>query len=409
MLLVVGSLVAVLVSIWQISRVGLVLGAMLVLGLVQLPWQSLPLRGIFGSPELGNGLLQICGLALLLSVRADMTKLRWPATGVALVIGLCQTLGWSMNFSPNFLAGLAISIALINPSPLGLLVGALLLGFSHSLGAVACVGAGLTVAWMGGMRWRAVIPLASAGLVIILVLALPLPSLVSRVFLWETLWNSLSSKPLALLSGFGFGAWSDLMVQFAPQVSDWEGSPNTAGAFHSHNALIEALAAMGLPGAALWAAFWLVVGRGSRNWLEAGLWGASAGWSMIWYSLPLELPFLALALVGQAKTVSWRPPVWFRAGLGSLLLVSTIAAATTWWTAAQMVTELSAFRQTSLSPWDPGRGNSHLWWILLNSRASGVPAVFTRAQREQACREAAIGNATLRLRRELAHGTCAER
>ncbi len=242
----------------------------------------------------------------------------------------------------------------------------------------------------------------------------PLYSVRSRGLLILAELLGFGDRPLALLTGFGWGSYNDILYQhnylpgvhgFANGVWDpnWEGIG--AGAFHVHNGVFEAVLGGGPIGGLLYLSFFpMIVSGARRGMLSIG----AVGWFLIvgslcfWYPFMLCYPFLAVAIAATtapAGTLRSADPVrmhgWMRAA--GLALVSVLAAgcAMTAEDARMGGARLAALNRQNPAdiaafgafPPDHGRGGVHLWWLALNEAAfvgeqlaAGHPATPAQAQ-----------------------------
>lgn len=357
----------------SIGLPGMMLWTIAAVSMVLLPFSALPLRSWFGSPELGLGGAQWLALAALCLVPPP----RWVpwACTLATFMAICMQLSpWPLNLTPNWLVGLGLLSAIINPSPIGFAVAlmAVCTG-SISAGLMATTAAG-TAMLLGRRQWTLLI--ASAVVILLTLSLMPWESSAySRILTWSTLVGVVTESPwLSSLLGFGWGAWNDLSL-LAPAVSGWEGSPWTAGAFAPHNVWLDFWSALGVPGLVLCGGLFVLISRLSINWLVLGLWAAFAAWSSIWYWLPMHMPFLVLALATlgrsiEIKTKELKLGLWLAA---AILAASALVLSINQWT-AQRATQQLTLLAWPLSPiWDPGRGHPHGAWLSRSARIELSP------------------------------------
>lgn len=242
-----------------------------------------------------------------------------------------------------------------------------------------------------------------------------IPSAQSRLRFNAVGLAALLAEPAELLTGRGYASFNDSLLRhaYAADVSNvvngvWQ--PNWealgAGAFHAHNAYLETLLNLGVPGLALFIGLMLtpVIWGRRRQPLALGLWLVVVMLFSVWFLLPMLAPFLALALVAlttprrlpvtRADPVrvrarvrgglapGWRTGEWTTRGwmarampLAALVVFAPLALALVpGWTAAHQGRALldavqgppaDAERIRPLIA-DHGRGNPHLWWVALN-------------------------------------------
>lgn len=221
----------------------------------------------------------------------------------------------------------------------------------------------------------------------------PLYSVWSRgLLIWAGL-LAFADHPLALLTGFGWGSYNDLLYQhnFLPGVRgfvngvwdpNWEGVG--AGAFHVHNDIAEAVLAAGPVGGALYLLLFSAIVAGTRRGMLAI---GAVGWFLVvgslcfWYPFQLSYPFLAVAIAATTAPMgSLRSPTvvsldgWVR-GVGIGLTVALAAGS---WMSAQDAraagARLAALNRQDAGevgvfgafPADHNRGGVHLWWLALS-------------------------------------------
>ena len=224
----------------------------------------------------------------------------------------------------------------------------------------------------------------------------PLYSVRSRGLLIWAAALGLGDRPLAWLTGFGWGSYNDLLYwhNFLPGVRgfangiwdpNWEGIG--AGAFHVHNDIFEAVLAGGAISGALYLCFFATLVAGARRRM-LGI--AAVGWFLIvgslcfWYPFMLCFPFLALAIAATAAPAGvLRSPIpvpmdgWVRALACALIAVLAVGGLTTWQDARMGGDRLAALNRQNPAeipafgtfPPDHGRGGVHLWWLALSEAA----------------------------------------
>ena len=154
----------------------------------------------------------------------------------------------------------------------------------------------------------------------------------SRSYLVRVLFSELNSSRAALLTGFGFGHFSEayehnmrdvpgrLFSSAVPSASLTYWDAHTSANFHSHNMLAETLMAVGIPGVIAWLSVFAAMSWGSRSGTAAALGIAVIG--SLWFPVNHMLGGLAVLLSATAAA----RPVGQKAtnrlsGAGSLIAV----------------------------------------------------------------------------------------
>lgn len=399
--------------------------------------QDFPGRTWFGTPETGEGIFSFLALAMLMLLAMALWSYRVPrlmlvvaaVLSAVMIGGMDALLPWESPWRPEKYAGYA---GTVGPPVVMIVAGAFRrAGWRALVAAVAC---GLApVAFSGNktavvllcvvgpalflpVRWwvrRVAVERARRMLGWLPVAALlltcaaiagamaygdydPLYSVRSRgLLIWAGV-LALGDKPLALLTGFGWGSYNDVLYHhnYLPGVHgflngvwdpNWEGIG--AGAFHVHNDIFEAVLDGGAIGGALYLSFFVAIVAGARRgMLSIG----AVGWFLVlgslcfWYPFMLCYPFLALAVAATtAQFGVLRSPTplpmetWMRGlGLGAIVVLAGACLMT----AAdarmgddrlvalnrQNPAEIPAF---GAFPPDHGRGGVHLWWLALSEAA----------------------------------------
>jgi len=416
--------------------------------------QAFPGRTWFGTPETGEGILSFLALALLMLLAMALWPYRVCRIAIAgaatvaclIVAGLDVLLPPMSAWRPEKYTGYA---GLLGPPAMMIVAGGCGRPTWKTLAAAGVVGmapvvfsanktatalvcivgplAYILLRWLVARQpldrsrrllgWLPLVALAATGLGIAAVTAYgdydPLYSVRSRgLLMWAALPNFLD-HPLALMTGFGWGHYNDLLYHhtFLPVVRgfvdgvwnpSWEGIG--AGAFHSHNDILEAVLGAGVIGGLLYISFFASVIAGARrNMLTIG----AVGWFLIvaslcfWYPFMFCYPFLAIAIAATTAPVGTiRAPTpmpgngWSRSiGLGLVCLLGAGATMT------YDDTRMGGDRLAALNRQDPAdipllgsfppdhaRGGVHLWWLALNETAlvegqatGGVPPTQAQA------------------------------
>ncbi|EWY41509.1 hypothetical protein N825_27840 [Skermanella stibiiresistens SB22] len=254
-------------------------------------------------------------------------------------------------------------------------------------------------------HWRALAMLAALGSTI----AVPagmywlgtqkgLESPLSRTEMIEVAFRALRSDPMLLAHGTGWGAFNDVLFRYLDEVRDvravtetWQQSlENTGGgAFHTHDTYLEALLSTGLPGALLVLALpitAILCARRRSDGLVCAVWVAIAGLMAAWFTLPIAVPFQAVAFAATAGGARRRdgPVPWLATRVaGRSLMTGAALAVALALAAGSALTLRVAFDSErllavlregrgptpDLPPHlisDGGQGGAHLWWIALD-------------------------------------------
>lgn len=205
---------------------------------------------------------------------------------------------------------------------------------------------------------------------------------------------ALAAHPAALLWGFGWGSYNDLLYRhtFIDGVlgfQDGVWSPNWegigAGTFHVHSDPLEAVLAAGLLAGILYVVFLCAVVRRSRR---AMLPFAAVGWFIVaamlseWYPSLLVYPFLAMAIAACCAPLRPAPPPPAAPRHGSLLRAACVAGtlllafgaeatATDALVGGRLLAALNRQDAADIAAYgsvsgDHGRGGVHLWWAAMN-------------------------------------------
>ncbi len=412
--------------------------------------QAFPGRAWFGTPETGEGIFSFLALTLLMLLamavwpyRGCRVAIAGGAVGACLIVaGLDALLPQFSAWRPEKYTGYA---GLLGPPAMMIVAGAFGRPNWKTLGAAGLVGlapvvfsanktatvlvclvgpiAYVLLRWLVARQpldrsrrllgWLPVVALAMTCLGIAAVTAYgdydPLYSVRSRGLLaWAALRN-FHDEPLALLTGFGWGHYNDLLYRhtFLPVVRgfidgvwnpSWEGVG--AGAFHSHNDILEAVLGGGAIGGILYTAFFAAVIAGARRRMMAI---ATTGWFLtvaslcFWYPFMFCYPFVAIAIAATTVPMGvLRAPApasadgWSRSVCACLVV---LLAAGAWLTYDD--TRMGGDRLAALNRQDPAeiprfgtfpsdraRGGVHLWWLALNEVAlvDAQPTEVTEAQ-----------------------------
>lgn len=334
------------------------------------PLTQMPLLSALGAPQSGQGALWYLEFGTLIAaarvVRANGAWTALQRAAVVIVVTVAAIKGfdwwWEQQGGNHLLIWVAAYYAWL---------GLVLPAFTHDAGAIwrrlgwaaaiavvlagrsaaAAMGAALAVALMaaltlaGGRLWsrRAamavpLIALASAPLLLLSVPAVgTIASLADRRSLLLMAGTALRSwQSGTWLTGIGWGRTQDTFhanLASSGQVL-WDNSWifMSSDYFHSHNALVEALLATGLPGLLLAAAWFpaIIIGADpSKRNLAAAVATGLAVLSSLWFQLVLSLPLTALALAALAPPL----PAAGERGAGRTLgaaLCCTAALAFVW-------------------------------------------------------------------------------
>lgn len=401
------------------------------------PFQSFPGRTWFGTPEIGEGILTFLALALLILLAMAL----WPyrLSRIVLVVatvlaagtigGLHVQLTLESAWRPEKYTGYAgllgpsVALVVIGASrrvgwrilAVGFLCGMAPVAFSQNKTAlvlVAAIGPAMffPIRWFARrlnlararrrLAWLPILAALSTAAVIAAVTAYgeydPLYSVRSRgqLILAEIL--GFLDHPVAVLTGFGWGSYNDLLYRHTYLAGvhgfvDGKWDPNWeaigAGAFHSHNDIVEAVLGGGLIGGILYLAFFTSLVAGARRgMLVAG----AVGWFLVigslcfWYPFMLCYPFVALAVAATTAPLgvirSSRPVPMERWVFGSGLALSVLLG----WACTLSYGDARAGgeRLAALNRQDPAeipvyggfapdhaRGGVQLWWLALSETA----------------------------------------
>lgn len=430
-------------------------GAFLIWNAIVSCLHTFPGRSWLGTPETGEGVFGFLALATLSLLAVALWPYRWCRIALAIaavfagaILGgidllLAADSPWRADRYAGYAGLVGPPIALIvtglfrRPSGrtvlLGLLVGLLPVAFSGNKTALvllAAVGpaAFFPARWLvraagiaRGRRILAWVPVLAMLLTLIAIGGAvaygdydPLYSVRSRGLLILAEVLGLRDHPWALLTGFGWGSYNDILYQhnFLPGVHgfvngvwdpNWEGVG--AGAFHVHDDAIEAVLGGGLLSGGLYLALLGSIVAGARRGMLAV---GAVGWLLIvaslsfWYPFMLGYPFLALAIAATTApfgVLRKAAPVpldgWVR-GIGvaaaGLLVVGGVMAYADAKAGGDRLAALSRQDAADIPvygaiPPDHARGGTHLWWLALNEaaflakqRAEGQPTTAAQAQ-----------------------------
>jgi multisubunit Na+/H+ antiporter MnhC subunit len=167
-------------------------------------------------------------------------------------------------------------------------------------------------------------------------------SLWSRQILLKVLDPSLFESPRAVVLHHGWGHYAEYLARNLPSTgislfkTEW--GDITRDEFHSHNGLVEALFAAGLPGLVLVAAIPVILALTSqRRWRGLAVAFAFAWISIdaFWFQLPATTALLALAAGAMAETsgrikvphfTSFRPRQLHAVAVGACLVLAELAS-----------------------------------------------------------------------------------
>jgi hypothetical protein len=407
-------------------------GLLALVTLLLAPLAPFPMRSLFGPPETGEGGLWFAALAPITA----LALLVWPHHGprtlvqAMLFVAFASLVAFSVVPQPGSgwrpgkwieylgyigpYAALAFLPLVVGrhrwPGPaLATLIALIAVGLSQNRTAMILLGAGLATAGSLWLAERRLAPRLLRRLALVATVGLPLAVALSFQFLTPVASDfsvqsrslltlvgvaAITADPTMLLHGQGWGGYNDLLLAHALldgvslyEAGAWKPSWEAlgGGAFHSHNAYLEAVLALGVVGGALYAAsmtsapLWAA----SRGWaLSVGLWVTLAGLAVAWFPLAHILPFQAVALAATAGGVasgrrfggSARRPWAVALPVLALALVLAVGVADmvrTTRAGGAVIDAAKARRPVEASP-DPralddrGRGGTHLWWVAVN-------------------------------------------
>jgi hypothetical protein len=396
-----------------------------------------PGRSWFGTPETGEGIFSFLALAMLTLLAMTLWSYRVSriVLVIAAVLAACTVAGldglmpWESAWRPERYAGYAglvgPPVALIaigafrrigwRTALFGLLCGSIPVAFSGNKTAIVLLclagpGAFFPARWLlrrvgvsRGRRflaWLPVLAMVSTWAIIAGAIVYgdydPLYSVRSRGLLILAEVLGLRDHPLALLTGFGWGSYNDVLYQhnYLPGVHgfvngvwdpNWEGVG--AGAFHVHDDIFEAILGGGLIGGILYLLFFISIVAGARRGMLAV---GAVGWSLIvgslcfWYPFMFCYPFLALAIAattapfGVLRSATPVPMDGWLRGAGMALAGILVAGCLM----TQADAKAGGDRLAALNRQDPAeiaslgafppdhaRGGVHLWWLALSEAA----------------------------------------
>jgi hypothetical protein len=321
---------------------------------VELPWLSLS-----GAPQSGLGAVWFLDFALLIAVARLLRlearlwrSLGWVALAIGAMVAGLKLHDWGAERSGDghlliwvaaYYAWLGLALPLIVQgkaliAALGIATALLLAGRSISAGLGAVVGLALFasfrfVAWPRSLPALAVVVAATApGM---LIAALPvlqrLPSTADRLSLLAMVWAEICHwRAKDWLTGIGWGRTQDVFHSNLAASGQrlWDGSWifMSSDYFHSHNGMVEAVLAAGLPGGILALASLVALPlfcRAECRPQAAGFAVALAVMGAIWFPLALSLPLIAMAMASLASDPiprqAWRPSAILLTGVGGAL------------------------------------------------------------------------------------------
>ncbi len=387
------------------------------------PSVEFPLLSWFGAPEIGEGIAWHLQLAVLTAGAMLVVRMRRAAVVVAGVaaLSICVVCALSFWASPD---------AVFSPYPrfrdhfafYGICVPAILIAFCRTREpwlVSACLLPGLVIVAMSANRAALLFCFVLAPILVfaltrtgwpparkrlagsILATAMPFAGIAglyllgelfgasywSRARLSEIVLSAIGDDPRLLLTGAGWGSFTDALLAHAGLakvsfVSGLDGGPNWDALqridFHSHNFLAEALLSAGLVGALMALALpaavpWFCRARYIGYGVSFGI--VLAGIATAWFQYPGSVPYLALALGALARPLRWRAhrSRVVAAIIAPAALVIASAMALTLERSVDMVRQITSVTQSAT--WarpaaapsrcaplidDSGRGGSHL-------------------------------------------------
>lgn len=384
-------LTALTLAVWQRRRVRqAIVGSAAVSGVILLALNVSEPIGSPWRPVVWPEFAALLGLSVIVIVASDKS-LRWPAP-LARRLGRLAGPALSGPDPLRMAAALALGGAIVatsqNKTAIGIAAAAIpamlilarAIGTGRSWRVLAAVAAlALTVAVPAGMYWLGT--------------AQGLESPLSRTEMILVAFEALRSDPMLLVHGAGWGSFNDVLYGFLNRVRDvravtetWQQSlGNTGGgAFHTHNTYLEATLSAGLPGGVLMAALpvmAILCARRRSRALLCAVWVAIAGLLAAWFTLPVAVPFQAVAFAATAGGVRRRSPSGtamtrrLAAGIALIVAVTLAAGSALAIRVAADSDRLLAVIRSGRPPasdappfllWDRGQGGSHLWWIALD-------------------------------------------
>lgn len=374
-----------------------------------MPFYDLPVRHLTGSPKSGEGLIWWLDWAAITAasiLTARILPLKYMI-GVIAVIALILNIGLTFSYEyfkaptapfyfPDFLALPVISLfvlfqAFFKPKSrmLWLLFYAaiiVLLWLAKNQAAILYGLIGIPVLallWSSRLTARKKIGLSMAALIAAALCALGLVftlvmmagdegfyrletiqsvrTALSRGYLIEMALGPLLDNPATLLTGTGWGTYTEHVVRHLPakewidltiEGRQWDGV--TWNHFHSHNIFIETLFSIGLPGLITLCAFILVIPFIAKNSQKLPGTVLAGGWVSVgsfWFLFPLNVPYMAyaLGLLARPKRL-FRPQKTARRIIMAVLLVTIGAQTFFGYTTAATAVRTNHYGPQSLSP-----------------------------------------------------------
>jgi hypothetical protein len=334
-------------------------------------FQDLPLRGWFGSPEVGEGLLWYLCLGVLSASALVLSRIppwRRVLVGTALVsVGAvgAMTLLWNLDlksewvpyYFPDYVAFFGVFLigavaGLVRKGfalPLAVLAGFAVVSLSQNWTAYGLVFIGGTAVW-AFFRFLPVSATAARRLAAAAGIAAPLAvtaalvpsgyddlakqqnlpgrlanSVLSRHHLADIVLETVKEKPGILVFGQAWGSYSDSLAINIPmewavlrddaaearETGKWWDAIHRVD-FHSHDYVLEALLGGGVPAVALTIAITGLLPLWARRRhlpLAAALAVVTGGLAAFWFQFAVSLPLFAVAWAAVARPAGW-PAGW---------------------------------------------------------------------------------------------------
>ncbi len=396
---------------------------------VAAPFSEYPWRSLLGPPQTGQGAFAILALACIAAIVAAFGAGTRFRLALAIASAAGAVLSAVTHLAPEryrpfevpgyfVLLGLAAAAALaslpvprrIRYSLAAIVLGLTLLVSENRTAFIAVLAIGMPTVWISEFAIAHGAAARLRRMAVVAVLALPFvvtaivwvaghagygASIVARARIYDVLLAAFADRPVAILSGFGWGGVIEAFFRNLPAGAELlygESWDVPVRDFHSaHNLALEFFVSAGLPG--LFAAIALpaaVVLTASRRNLAAaaGFAAAFAALSVIWHqqSFNLAPTIIGCALLSTgAHSHSRRPPPSFAPALRAAGWIASagLLAAAAWladygWRAERSVADARESACLEGFPDDPGRGDMGLRYALYglteSARAKEAPS-----------------------------------